>query len=192
MSMNLLPGAVPEHIPLQHPDGVALRRVRVADAEALARAVSESRDHLLPWMPWAADAASCYPAFQAERLRTAEATWRSGDEFNFVLVGAVPGQVLGAFGLMTRRGPNTLEIGYWTHVDCGGRGYARLAAGALTGIARRVPGTDEVFIICDEANTRSAAIPRALGYKLRSVLPRAVTAPGEAGREMTWVTAGGG
>ena len=192
MSMNLLPGAVPEHVALVHADGIALRRARVADADALARAVRESREHLLPWMPWAASEDSCDPAFQATRLREGEEAWRRGDEFNFLLVDATAQRVLGACGLMTRRGPRTLEIGYWSHVECAGRGHARVAAGALTAIARGVPGVDELFIICDAANARSAAIPRALGYTLRSVAPRLITAPGEAGQEMTWVTAGGG
>ncbi len=192
MSLNLLPGAVPEHVALVHPDGIALRRARTADAEALARAVRESRDHLLPWMPWAANDDSCDPTFQATRLRDGEASWRRGDEFNYLIVDSAAQRVLGACGLMTRRGPRTLEIGYWSHVASAGRGHARTAAAALTAIARRVPGVDEVFIICDAANKRSAAIPHALGYVLRGIAPRLITAPGEAGQEMTWVMAGGG
>jgi ribosomal-protein-serine acetyltransferase len=36
-------------------DGVVLRRLVAADAEALHTAVSESLEHLRPWMPWAAN-----------------------------------------------------------------------------------------------------------------------------------------
>lgn len=35
-------------------DQVELRRWRVDDIETLHRAITESRDHLLPWMPFAA------------------------------------------------------------------------------------------------------------------------------------------
>ncbi|MEV6181791.1 hypothetical protein [Streptomyces sp. NPDC052015] len=35
-------------------DQVELRRWRVDDVETLHRAITESRDHLLPWMPFAA------------------------------------------------------------------------------------------------------------------------------------------
>lgn len=192
MSLNLLPSAVPEHIPLVHQDAIALRRVREADAQAIARAVRESRDHLLPWMPWAASDDSCRPEFQAERLRANEEAWARGAEYNFVLASSTSMRVLGCCGLMTRRGPHTLEIGYWTHVDCIGRGYARLAAAALTEIARQVPGVDEVFIVCDAANVRSAAIPRGLGYALQKVQARAPLAPAESGEQMVWVLPGGG
>ena len=34
---------------------VELRHWRAEDAEAQARAIEESLDHLRPWMPWAAD-----------------------------------------------------------------------------------------------------------------------------------------
>ena len=218
--INLLPVAIPEHIPLAHPDGIALRRARASDAVQLARAVAESKAHLLPWMPWAKGDESSDPGFQTQRLTEGEAAWARGEEFNFVLVshhaeaghgergnpepgvslrdGTTAGagtagiRVLGACGLMTRRGPRTLEIGYWTHVAAGGRGYARALAKSLTDVAVRVPGVDEVFIVCDAANVRSAAIPRALGYVLRSVRSRELTAPGEAGQEMEWVMPAGG
>ena len=180
--INLLPSAIPEHIALEHPDGIALRRARAADAMQLGRAVAESMAHLRPWMPWAAGDESADPVFQAQRLSDGEAAWARGDEFNYLLVSTHPaaldtnapdpmagGRVLGACGLMTRRGARTLEIGYWTHADVGGRGYARALAKSLTDVAVRTPNVDEVFIVCDAANVRSAAIPRALGYVLRSV-----------------------
>ena len=202
--INMLPSAIPEHIALDHPDGIALRRARATDAVQLARAVAGSKAHLLPWMPWADGDESSDPAFQAQRLADGEAAWARGDEFNYLLVSnhavardkTAPdpmfgGRVLGACGLMTRRGPRTLEIGYWTHAAVGGRGYARALAKSLTDIAVRMPNVDEVFIVCDAANVRSAAIPRALGYFLRSVRSRELTAPGEAGQEMLWVMAAG-
>ena len=57
--------SLPERIEL--PDGVYLRPFRVDDADAVAKAVSESLEHLRPWMPWAA-AEAADPAFQRERL----------------------------------------------------------------------------------------------------------------------------
>ena len=43
--------APPERIELD--DGIVVRWVTVDDAEAIARAVGESLEHLKPWMPWA-------------------------------------------------------------------------------------------------------------------------------------------
>lgn len=36
-------------------DRVELRRWRTTELDALEQAIRESRDHLVPWMPWAAD-----------------------------------------------------------------------------------------------------------------------------------------
>ncbi|MGN6168468.1 MAG: GNAT family N-acetyltransferase, partial [Solirubrobacteraceae bacterium] len=44
--------ALPER--LESADGLLLRRWVASDADALARAVAESADHLRPWMPWVA------------------------------------------------------------------------------------------------------------------------------------------
>ena len=46
---NKRPNEQIEHAP------VTLRRVRADDVDALFEAVTESRDHLRPWAPWAAD-----------------------------------------------------------------------------------------------------------------------------------------
>ena len=91
-----------------------------------------------------------------------------------------------SFGLMTRQGPGTIEIGYWVHVDEIGHGLATLASRALTNAALAIDGITTVYIRCDECNTRSAAVPRRLGYALDETLSRAPEAPGESGRLMIW------
>lgn len=192
MPLNLLPVAVPESLPLRHPDNLQLRRVRAADAEAIARATSESLEHLRPWMPWAADPSCVDPEFQRLRLVDSEAAWARAESFDFVIVRPGSADIFGCCGLMTRRGPRTLEIGYWSHASVAGRGYARAAAAGLTDIALGYAGIDEIFVVCDAANLRSAAIPRALGYRLRESRPRPVSAPAEIGEELIWVRPGPG
>ena len=44
-----------------------------------------------------------------------------------------------------------------------------------------------MIIVCDEANVRSAAIPKRLGYTLDRVETRPPEAPGETGRMQIWV-----
>jgi RimJ/RimL family protein N-acetyltransferase len=164
-------------------DGTVLRLFTVDDADALARTVRESLDHLRPWMPWAGDDQSADPAFQRERLARVIA---GNEEWQYGLFSA-DGRVLGSFGLMTRRGPGTLEIGYFLAADAVGHGHATRAAGALTDVARRVRGVREVLIYCDEANVRSAAIPKRLGYRLDRVETRPAEAPAETDRTQVWV-----
>jgi RimJ/RimL family protein N-acetyltransferase len=174
---------LPAHVDLA--DGLHLRWFTESDADALARSVGESLEHLRPWMPWAS-AESADPEFQRRRLRTLPALRDRGEEWQYGLFHGDSDVVLGSFGLMTRRGPRTLEIGYWLHVDQGGRGLATAASSALTNLARSTPGVDLVIIWCDEANVRSAAIPQRLGYTLKRTESRLPEAPSESGRMQIW------
>jgi RimJ/RimL family protein N-acetyltransferase len=163
-----------------------LRWATVDDAGAIARAVGESLDHLKPWMPWA-DAQSADAEFQRGRLRNQPQQRERAEEWQYGVFAIADDALLGSIGLMTRRGPGTLEIGYWLHVDAGGRGVMTNAARALTEVGLHVFDVDQMIIACDEANTRSAAIPKRLGYTLERVERRAPEAPGETGRTQLWV-----
>ena len=112
-------GAPPERIDLDN--GTYLRWLTVDDADAIARAVGESLEHLKPWMPWA-DAQSADATFQRGRLRNQPHQRERAEEWQYGLFDRRDDAFLGAFGLMTRRGPGTLEIGYWLHVDAGEQG----------------------------------------------------------------------
>jgi RimJ/RimL family protein N-acetyltransferase len=167
-------------------DGTILRQFTVDDADALARAVAESLEHLRPWMPWAADEESADPKFQRARLaRLAELSARH-EEWQYGLFTAATPEVRGSFGLMTRRGPGTIEIGYFLHPEAAGRGHATRATAALTEAGRRVRGVERVLIFCDAANVRSAAIPRRLGFTLSRTEARAIEAPAESGTTLVW------
>jgi RimJ/RimL family protein N-acetyltransferase len=166
-------------------DGTHLRWVDERDAEVVAQAVGASLDHLRPWMPWA-DSRSADAAFQRQRLRTLPSMRARREEWQYGLF-AEDGTFLGAFGLMTRRGRGLLEIGYWMHADALGRGHATEAVRALTDAGLQVDGVERMVIACDEANVRSAAIPKRLGYRLDRVDQRPPEAPGEIGRLQLWV-----
>ena len=72
-----------------------------------------------------------------------------------------------------------------------GRGIVSAAARALTTVALAIDGVTRVEIHCDEANERSAAVARRLGYRLDRIEVDHVSAPGDLGRSMIWVWAGG-
>ena len=169
-------------------DHTFLRWLTIDDAEAVASAVGASLDHLRPWMPWA-DAQSAELTFQRSRLRAQSGQRDRGEEWQYGLF-AADGALLGSFGLMTRRGPATLEIGYWLHVDAGNRGHATRAAGALTETGLALPDIRRMIIVCDAANLRSAAIPQRLGYTLARVESRPPEAPGETGHMQIWTKGG--
>ena len=163
-----------------------LRPFAVTDAEQLAHAVGISLAELRPWMPWA-DNGSADPKFQRERLAGVVAQFARGEEYQYGLFDPTETEVLGSFGLMTRRGRGTLEIGYWLRSDVTGRGLATRAAAALTNVALAMRGVKKVLIYTDEANTRSAAIALRLQYDLLRVEDAPATAPSETGRQQVWV-----
>jgi ribosomal-protein-serine acetyltransferase len=147
-------------------DTLTLRRWGPDDADALYRAVSESLDHLSPWMPWAPGYSL---ASAADFIGTATNAWMAGTAYSYAMV--VEGAIVGGCGLHDRTeaaddriGPGGLEIGYWVHRAHTRRGFATSAARALTEQALLLPGVDHVEIHHHPGNAASEAVPRKLGY----------------------------
>lgn len=164
---------------------IVLRRWTPDDAPALLAAVAGSHDHLRPWMTWALDEPSldAEAAFIAESMRAFD----DGTEFLYGMF-TPDGSIVGGCGLRPHAVGGVLEIGYWVHAGHTRRGHASAAARALTAAALALPGITSVEIRCDVANVASASVPRGLGYRLDRVVEDRVTAPGEAGPLMVWIT----
>jgi RimJ/RimL family protein N-acetyltransferase len=163
--------------------GVVLRRYELDDVDSLYAAVEESRDHLRPHMEWADDARPRFEAFVIDAINE----WDRDGDRNYAIVDAADGTYLGGCGLHDRIGPAGREIGYWLRVGATGRGIVTAAARALTDVALGIDGVTRVEIHCDEANVRSAAVARRLGYRLDRIEDDRVSAPGDCGRSMVWV-----
>jgi GNAT acetyltransferase-like protein len=126
------PDEVIEHGP------VTLRRFRADDLDALFGAVTESLDHLLAWMPWAAGYTR---ESAAEYLEKSIRSWADGTEYNYAIF--TEGVLAGSIGLMTRSGPGSGKIprklGF---TEIGHRALDHPAqAGNGTGIVWRLPRT---------------------------------------------------
>jgi RimJ/RimL family protein N-acetyltransferase len=162
---------------------LTLRRFRLGDLDAMAGEIARSRAHLEPWQDWArtADHASL-----RAYLLFSEAAWQGRTDFAFG-IRAPGGELAGGAGLHARLGPAVLEIGYWIGEAYINRGYATAAARALTAAALALGDVERLEIHCDEANLRSAAVPRKLGYRLDRVEAGEPEATAESGRSMIWV-----
>lgn len=180
-------GEVPERPPesLAVPNGM-LSRVRVADAEQIAGAVSASLNHLSQWLSWVTEEAVDVRV-QRRHCREAEERWREGSEFRYLFRLRPSSRVVGGFDLW-RTGPDVLELGYWLGVDSTGHGYATACARALTGAAVSLADVSRVEIRTDETNTISAAIPQRLGYRLDRVEQVPPELPAHSGRVQVWIT----
>jgi ribosomal-protein-serine acetyltransferase len=170
---------LPEWLP--GASGLVLRRWQVADAGELQRLVTESAEHLRPWMGWM----TSEPLADREAmLRDAEREWSDGGD---VILGIrLDDRAIGSCGLHRRIEPDGLEIGYWIHPAFSGRGLATSAVRLLTDGAFGVEGISHVEIHHDKANVASAGIPRRLGYTLVAERPEEIAAPGEIGVEQVW------
>ena len=160
-----------------------LRRWLVSDAEAQQRAITESAEHLRPWMAWMTDEPQTLEQRRA-MLAKWEREWLDGGD---VLLGVfVGGRVAGSCGLHRRRGHDVLEIGYWIHAAFMRRGLATIVARLLTDAAFSVPEITRVEIHHDKANETSSGVPRRLGYQFIDEQPDEKAAPAELGIDCVW------
>jgi ribosomal-protein-serine acetyltransferase len=169
----------PEDLLIHGP--VTLRRYRADDLDALTQAVSESEDHLRPWLPWVAGHSR---ESEAEFLAQTARDWASGTAYNYALT--TEGVLVGGCGLMSRIGSGGLEIGYWVHRDWTRRGLATAASAALVDAAFRLPGVDRIEIVHDELNVASAGVPRKLGFTEIARRPLDQPPPAGTGTGIVW------
>lgn len=154
---------------------VLVRTYRPEDAEDLFASVVASREHLLPWLPFAAKYASVEDA--RDTINRMRAAWLLREDFNAGLWDAQAGRFVGGCGLHPRDwAVPAFEIGYWLRVGMTGRGYMTDAVKLVTDYAFNTLGAKRVFIQCDARNERSAAIPRRLGFVHEATLRNAARA----------------
>jgi len=160
---------------------LVLKRWEPAWAGEAIAAVRESLTELKPFMPWATDAYD----LEASRayLEKSVADWDEGTAFNYGMFTAT-GELVGSIGLMTRMGPDVLEIGYWTRSPYAGRGYMTAAVEAVTRVAFTLPGIERVAIRHDAANAASAKVAIKAGFVEVRRVEREPEAPGETGTDV--------
>jgi RimJ/RimL family protein N-acetyltransferase len=161
-----------------------VRKYVPSDADALVIAVTESCEHLRPWMPWIKFEPQSVNQ-REELIRSWNEAWE--DRTEFVMGIFLDDRVVGGTGLHLRGDENTLEIGYWVHVDYIGRGIATQVSQALTETTFALwEEIDTVVIVHDEANTASGKVPARLGFEHVLTEQREPEAPGESGVMYRW------
>ncbi len=163
---------------------LVIRCWQPADASLLKAAIDASIEHLLPWMPWAANEPTDIET-KIALIRRFRGQFDLGQDFVYGIFDREETQVLGGTGLHTRLGADAREIGYWVRADRINRGIATETAGALTRVAFEIDRLDRVEIHCDADNVRSAAVPRKLGYTHEATLRRRRVA-GKVRDTMVW------
>ncbi len=166
--------AKPPPILQELPDELLGERVRVrpyyaGDGAALWEAVEESREHILPWLPWGDTHKS--PEDSEAYVRKCQARWLLREDLPLGLWERATGRFLGGSGLhRIDWDVPSFEIGYWLRRSAVGHGYMTEAVRLMCGLAFETLSANRLFIRCAAANQRSAAIPRRLGFVLEGTL----------------------
>ncbi len=140
-----------------------LRCYNPSDAQMLANSVTESVEHLKPWMPWAHNEPQGIEA-REERLRNYRGMFDLQRDYVYGIFNREETRLLGGSGLHTRLGESQLEIGYWVHKDFVRQGLVTESTAALIKVAFEIIHVHRIEIHCDPGNLASAAVPRKLGF----------------------------
>lgn len=151
-----------------------LRVPTAADGPKMAQLVNENLEHLRPWMPWAQTPRS--PEQQSESMASAHDRFLRNEDLMYLILHQ--DQIIGSCGIhRVDWSVPVSDIGYWIDYRQQGKGYVTEVAGALTELAltpadRGGLGFERLEIRCDARNTKSAAVPKRLGYELEATLKR--------------------
>lgn len=143
-------------------------------AARLLSAVTGSKAHLSPWLPW------CSPAYD---LAAARAYLEDpSPERRFLLLSraaddAAP-QVLGAFGLLLEDGHDRAwKLGYWIRQDATGQGLGRRGAAAAAHYAFTALGAARLTLLIAVENRASQRVAEAIGARKEGCLKRRLRLP---------------
>ena len=164
---------------------LVLRCWKPEDAAMIQEAAAASKEHLLPFMPWAVDEPQ--PVEQkVELMRRFRGLFDRGEDYVYGIFNKDESRALGGTGLHTRPKGNALEIGYWLHKDFINQGLITESTAALTKVAFDLYHVERMEIHCSIENLASAAVPRKLGYIHEATRRRLGFALGDKTDQMIW------
>lgn len=162
-----------------------VRSWRPGDGAALAAATAASRDHLAPWLPWAAEART--PESVEVDVRRLAGQYLTLDDF--VLSIWDGDELVGGTGLHPRwggRASRVAEIGMWVASDRAGRGVGTtILRGLVSWGLSDVWCWDRFVWLCDPRNVASARVAAKAAFTLEGNLRG--PAPNGHGRDATLV-----
>jgi len=142
-------------------DGHRLRLPEESDAEELYALIEAEREHLAPWLPWAAgQTLDATVAF----IRQGRQQFADNDGFHALIVD--DRRIIGMVGFHRVDWLHrSTSIGYWLASADQGRGTMTAAVRALVDWALRGWELNRVEIRVAVENRRSRAIPERLGFR---------------------------
>ena len=159
-----------------------MRAYRPGDGEALARAVTDSYDHLHPFLAWPRPSGPVED-FEAD-ARSMAGAYLSGTDFPMGVWTADGATLIGGTGFHLRGrsvDDGTGEIGMWVAADRAGRGLGTALLVAMVEWGFTAWPWQRIEWFCHTDNRASAAVARAGGLRHEGTLHH-VAAPGGRAR----------
>jgi len=142
---------------------LVVRCYQPADARLLAESVTESIEHLKPWMPWAHGEPTPFEQ-KLQGVKRFRGRFDLNEDYVYGIFNPEETKLLGGTGFHTRLGDNALEIGYWIHKDYINKGLVTESTAALVKVGFEIIHLHRIEIHCDPRNLASASVPRKLGF----------------------------
>jgi ribosomal-protein-serine acetyltransferase len=165
-------------LPSDFTDGaIRIRRLDLADVDALFASVRASLPELMAFMPWA------HPDYSREEtsvfLAASYLAWSTGAAFEFAILDADSGAHLGGVGINSySRAESVANLGYWVRSDAAGRGVCTAAARLAARFAFEHVGLRRLKLYHAVDNSASGAIARKLGFQREGLLRARLSAGG--------------
>lgn len=162
--------SAPDQLTIPVDDGIELRRVSMADCDALYAAIDRNHSRLRRWLPWVT--AAFQPSDLAEFIRQREID--NAARVSLTTSIWFQGEICGAIGLHAiDQRDRSSSIGYWLDEAYEGRGIMTRACRAIITEGFREYGLHRIEIRCATGNSRSSAIARRLGFVEEGILREA-------------------
>src|SRR6266571_1960688 len=153
-------------------DGLLLRPWRMDDAPELAAACDDPE--IARWIP---GIPSPYTEEDArEFLELTLGHWDAGEAYNFVILDAESGAILGSVGMRAQR-MRVGHFGYWVARDARDRGIATKALTALCRWAVDELGIERLELVTDPMNTASQRVAEKINFQHENVLRSSLEYP---------------
>lgn len=139
------------------------------NARLVFNAVSASRGHLLPWMPWAAEETTASPVDSMEFLIRAKQSRLDGEKYEYAIF--THDEYLGHTGFFNiSRRDFSAETGYWLKTSALKQGYVSEALNVLENELFADGGLNRLVIKCDVRNGPSRKTAERNGYVFEGLL----------------------
>lgn len=148
-----------------------IRVAQPGDGAVFNQAITESLEHLRPWLAWV-DPAPTVDASEAS-CRRAHGRFLLDEDLMAFFFLKETGELVGGSGLHNPRWDlRQFEVGYWGRHARSGHGLITEGVSALVRHALDELQATRVFLTTDEANTRSRRLAERVGFQLEGTLRR--------------------